>query len=73
MIFKKSNFNKMKLEKQTQLEKLFPEEINALKQNKCPFCKKEINVEKEFRDSLSKKEFNISGLCQTCQDKTFGV
>lgn len=26
-----------------------------------------------FRDALSKKEFTISGLCQACQDKIFGV
>lgn len=25
-----------------------------------------------FRDSLSRKEYAISGLCQTCQDKIFG-
>jgi len=26
-----------------------------------------------FRDDLSWKEFNISGMCQTCQDEVFGV
>ena len=26
----------------------------------------------EFRDELSRKEYTISGFCQTCQDKTFG-
>ena len=25
----------------------------------------------EFRDDVSRKEFEISGLCQACQDKTF--
>ena len=25
-----------------------------------------------FRDQLSQKEYNISGLCQTCQDTIFG-
>jgi hypothetical protein len=25
-----------------------------------------------FRDRLSEKEYNISGLCQECQDKIFG-
>lgn len=34
----------------------------------CPSCQQEING---FRDKLSKKEFQISGLCQQCQDKTF--
>lgn len=27
----------------------------------------------EFRDALSAKEYTISGLCQKCQDKIFGV
>ncbi len=25
-----------------------------------------------FRDELSRKEYRISGMCQTCQDKVFG-
>lgn len=25
----------------------------------------------QFRDELSRKEFTISGLCQTCQDRFF--
>ena len=44
--------------------------IELRKQNKCPFCKKSMNNPK-FKDDLSIKEFNISGLCQDCQDKTF--
>lgn len=27
----------------------------------------------EFKDARSKKEYTISGLCQTCQDKIFGA
>jgi len=27
----------------------------------------------DFRDELSRNEFGISGLCQTCQDGIFGV
>ena len=27
----------------------------------------------EFNDQLSLKEYSISGLCQICQDKTFGT
>ena len=26
----------------------------------------------DFRDELSRKEFNISGFCQKCQDEIFG-
>jgi Fe2+ or Zn2+ uptake regulation protein len=34
----------------------------------CPFCKHPVG---EFGDKLSEKEFEISGLCQECQDKVF--
>ena len=27
----------------------------------------------EFRDECSKREYTISGFCQECQDKVFGV
>jgi len=27
---------------------------------------------KEFMDKLSQQEYNISGMCQKCQDATFG-
>jgi hypothetical protein len=40
-------------------------------QGRCPFCAKAI-LDSEFTDDLSRKEFQISGLCQECQDNTFG-
>ena len=42
-------------------------------EGKCPFCGKEIDIEKEFRNEISKKEFRISGLCQKCQDEMYGA
>ena len=48
----------------------FNKEVKLVSEKKCPFCKKEINVD-EFEDELSKKEFKISGLCQSCQDEVF--
>ena len=36
-------------------------------------CHKEINIVKEFRDNISLKEYYISGLCQSCQDKAFKI
>lgn len=39
---------------------------------KCPFCGRGVNKEKDFVDDLSRREFEISGLCQKCQDDTFG-
>jgi hypothetical protein len=38
---------------------------------RCPFCNKPVDLS-EIRDGLSLKEYTISGLCQKCQDKTFG-
>lgn len=35
----------------------------------CKFCGKPINY---LRDAISVKEWNISGMCQMCQDKVFG-
>lgn len=45
----------------------------SISENKCVFCAKPINPETEFRDECSRREFTISGICQKCQDKTFGV
>lgn len=42
----------------------------ALTTNTCLFCGREI---KGFRNAVSRKEYSISGMCQVCQDKTFGV
>lgn len=49
----------------------FDEELQAIKEKKCPLCKKYIGCN-EFRDRLSIKEYYISGLCQKCQDDMFG-
>jgi len=46
-------------------------EIKLAEQKKCPFCKKSIDLN-SFRDKLSLKEYEISGLCQECQDEMFG-
>ena len=42
-----------------------------IEQGKCPMCGLIIK-EEDFKDSLSKKEYSISGQCQKCQDKVFG-
>jgi uncharacterized CHY-type Zn-finger protein len=44
--------------------------VEEVSKGNCPFCKKPI-VMSMFRDALSVKEFNISGICQTCQDDFF--
>ena len=42
----------------------------SIRQNVCTICRREAVA---FRDSLSEKEYTISGLCQDCQDSVFGV
>lgn len=49
----------------------FTKEVALVEKGQCPFCRK-IVFEDSLRDELSKKEFRISGLCQECQDNTFG-
>ncbi len=48
----------------------FDKEVNLVEENKCPFCNKDIDVD-SFKNDLSKTEFEISGLCQSCQDEVF--
>jgi hypothetical protein len=42
----------------------------TIRANVCMFCGQPVTG---FRNEISKREFSISGLCQSCQDKTFGV
>jgi len=49
----------------------FTEEVERIEKNLCPICAKKINLNTEFKDALSKKEFKISGLCNSCQNKIF--
>ena len=44
--------------------------VNSISNDTCVSCKKEA---REFIDPLSRKEYTISGLCQTCQDNVFGI
>jgi len=44
--------------------------LQCIRNNICVMCG---NTAKIFRDAISKKEFTISGICQGCQDKTFGT
>jgi hypothetical protein len=48
----------------------FREQMSEVLKGNCPFCCKEVS-ENDFRDELSKREFDISGICQECQDKIF--
>lgn len=46
----------------------FEKELKRIDEGKCPLCGKKITI---FKDNLSRKEFEISGMCQRCQDEVF--
>jgi len=48
--------------------KLFPERIELLKKGFCTICGELIQ---DFRNEISHKEYQISGMCQKCQDSVF--
>lgn len=50
---------------------LFPKALKRIDEGDCPTCGKPIKVE-DFRNKISIKEFQISGMCQECQDEVFG-
>ena len=50
--------------------KMFPKFWELIEKDRCPMCESKIN-EADFRNELSKKEFSVSGMCQSCQNKTF--
>ena len=39
----------------------------------CVTCDSKGNNAKSFSDDLSRKEYQISGMCQKCQDDFFGT
>jgi len=48
--------------------KIFPEGIKNLKEGVCTICGAKIEG---FKNAISHKEYQISGMCQKCQDKVF--
>jgi hypothetical protein len=48
----------------------FELEVELVEHGFCPICGVDCTVE-NFRDDSSQKEFEISGMCQSCQDKIF--
>lgn len=49
----------------------FREQVKRVEHGFCPICGKPISMT-DFVNAISRKEFSISGLCQACQDETFG-
>lgn len=58
------------MNKDIMLSMGYGEEVDMVELGVCPFCRKEVDGE-EFRNIVSRKEFCRSGICQSCQDKTF--
>lgn len=53
------------------VKQIFPGAVKRVEKGLCPLCSKKIDPDKEFKDELSKVEFGISGMCQSCQDQVF--
>ena len=47
--------------------------VQTLKPNTCATCGSKYVRAQDFRDKLSRKEYEISKMCQICQDEVFGV
>jgi len=59
-------------------DRLYPDRLEAIRNNRClnpPIgCGKKLEAEpfhSNFEDLLSLKEYNISALCQKCQNEIF--
>jgi hypothetical protein len=62
----------MKKEKLEVLKRMgYTKQSERIQQDLCPSCGKFINPS-DFKDDLSRREFRLSGMCQKCQDETFG-
>jgi len=48
---------------------IFPDAAANIAAGTCPTCKQPVG---EFKNPLSRREYEISGMCQKCQDKVFG-
>ena len=49
----------------------FEKEVELVNAGYCPFCHQKINT-LDFINAISIREFEISGLCQKCQNEFFG-
>ncbi len=52
------------------VRKVFPEMVERVDKGLCPLCSKKV-ADIKFKDELSIKEYEISGMCQICQDSFF--
>ena len=50
---------------------MFPDAADAVIRGECIPCGSTEIRDCDFRDEISKREYSISGMCQTCQDEIF--
>lgn len=53
-------------------KKVFGKSPTECKEQKICVCCHNKTEDGDFKDDISRKEYDISGLCQKCQDDTFG-
>ena len=59
---------------ESMLSSLFGvDRVTTISEAFCVSCDSEGNNAASFRDDISRKEYAISGMCQSCQDDVFGV
>jgi len=52
--------------------KIYKQVAKRISSGHCATCNAIIHPNTEFRDALSVREYEISGMCQECQDSVFG-
>ena len=50
---------------------LFPDAADAVIRGECIPCGSTKIRDCDFRDEISKREYSVSGMCQSCQDEIF--
>ena len=48
----------------------FGAELNNIEAGNCATCGEPVKAA-DFKNDLSRREYEIAGMCQLCQDKTF--
>jgi hypothetical protein len=49
----------------------FGNEVQRVEHGFCPLCSRPVCMD-DFKDDLSRQEYQISGMCAICQDEMFG-
>ena len=52
---------------------MFPEAADRIIAGRCVTCDSTRLRGVDFRDTISRKEYGISGMCQVCQDSVYGA